>query len=84
MFKSVMKSKHHLVLTIYYVFLSFLIFKFLMFANMVDNPIGKIAVALALCLLSMNTLLGVIGLLPHVLIQRSADTTGTQLKKIIS
>ena len=50
---------------------------------MIDNPIGKIAVAaLALCLLSMNTLLGVIGLVAaYVLIQRSANTTGTQAEK---
>ena len=50
---------------------------------MIDNPIGKISVAaLSLCLLSMNTLLGVIGLVAaYVLIQRSANTTGTQAEK---
>lgn len=84
MFKSVMKNKHHLVLTI--LLCVFIVFDIQVpdaLANMVDNPIGKIAVAaLALCLLSMNTLLGVIGLVAaYVLIQRSADTTGTQAEK---
>ena len=84
MFKSVMKSKHHLVLTI--LLCVFIVFDIQVpdaLANMVDNPIGKVAVAaLALCLLSMNTLLGVIGLVAaYVLIQRSADTTGTQAEK---
>ena len=84
MFKSVMKSNHHLVLTI--LLCVFIVFDIQVpdaLANMVDNPIGKVAVAaLALCLLSMNTLLGVIGLVAaYVLIQRSADTTGTQAEK---
>jgi len=84
MFKSVMKSNHHLVLTI--LLCVFIVFDIQVpgaLANMIDNPIGKIAVAaLALCLLSMNTLLGVIGLVAaYVLIQRSADTTGTQAEK---
>ena len=84
MFKSVMKSKHHLVLTI--LLCVFIVFDIQVpdaLANMVDNPIGKIAVAaLALCLLSMNTLLGVIGLVAaYVLIKRSANTTGTQAEK---
>ena len=84
MFKSVMKSNHHLVLTILLcVFIVFDIQVPNALANMVDNPIGKVVVAaLALCLLSMNTLLGVIGLVAaYVLIQRSADTTGTQAEK---
>lgn len=84
MFKSVMKSNHHLVLTILLcVFIVFDIQVPNALANMIDNPIGKIAVAaLALCLLSMNTLLGVIGLVAaYVLIQRSANTTGTQAEK---
>ena len=84
MFKSVMKSNHHLVLTI--LLCVFIVFDIQVpdaLANMIDNPIGKIAVAaLALCLLSMNTLLGVIGLVAaYVLIQRSANTTGTQAEK---
>lgn len=84
MFKSVMKSKHHLVLTILLcVFIVFDIQVPNAVANMVDNPIGKVAVAaLALCLLSMNTLLGVIGLVAaYVLIQRSSNTTGSQAEK---
>ena len=84
MFKSVMKSNHHLVLTI--LLCVFIVFDIQVpdaLANMIDNPIGKISVAaLALCLLSMNTLLGVIGLVAaYVLIQRSANTTGTQAEK---
>ena len=84
MFKSVMKSNHHLVLTI--LLCVFIVFDIQVpdaLANMIDNPIGKIAVAaLALCLLSMNTLLGVIGLVAaYVLIQRSSNTTGTQAEK---
>ena len=84
MFKSVMKSKHHLVLTI--LLCVFIVFDIQVpdaLSNMVDNPIGKIAVAaLALCLLSMNTLVGGSGLVAaYVLIQRSADTTGTQAEK---
>ena len=57
MFKSVMKSNHHLVLTILLcVFIVFDIQVPNALADMVDNPIGKVAVAaLALCLLSMNT-----------------------------
>ena len=84
MFKSVMKSNHHLVLTILLcVFIVFDIQVPNALANMIDNNIGKIAVdALALCLLSMNTLLVVIGLVAaYVLIQRSANTTGTQAEK---
>ena len=84
MFKSVMKSNHHLVLTI--LLCVFIVFDIQVpgaLANMIDNPIGKISVAaLSLCLLSMNTLLGVIGLVAaYVLIQRSANTTGTQAEK---
>tara|TARA_B100000963_G_scaffold340960_1_gene340182 strand:- start:1527 stop:1964 length:438 start_codon:yes stop_codon:yes gene_type:complete len=84
MFKSVMKSNHHLVLTILLcVFIVFDIQVPNALANMIDNPIGKIAVAaLSLCLLSMNTLLGVIGLVAaYVLIQRSSESTGTQAEK---
>lgn len=84
MFKSVMKSNHHLVLTI--LLCVFIVFDIQVpdaLANMIDNPIGKIAVAaLSLCLLSMNTLLGVIGLVAaYVLIQRSSESTGTQAEK---
>ena len=81
MFKSVMKNNHYLVLTILLsVFIVFDIQVPQALADMIDNPIGKIAIAiLSLCLLSINTLLGVIGLVAsYVLIQRSSDTTGTQ------
>jgi len=84
MFKSVMKNNHYLVLTILLsVFIVFDIHVPQALADMIDNPIGKISVAaLSLCLLSMNTLLGVIGLVAaYVLIQRSSDTTGTQAEK---
>lgn len=84
MFKSVMKNNHYLVLTILLsVFIVFDIHVPQALADMIDNPIGKISIAaLSLCLLSMNTLLGVIGLVAaYVLIQRSSDTTGTQAEK---
>jgi hypothetical protein len=84
MFKSVMKNNHYLVLTILLsVFIVFDIHVPQALADMIDNPIGKISVAaLALCLLSMNTLLGVIGLVAaYVLIQRSENTTGTRAEK---
>jgi len=79
-----MKNNHYLVLTILLsVFIVFDIHVPQALADMIDNPIGKISVAaLSLCLLSMNTLLGVIGLVAaYVLIQRSADTTGTQAER---
>lgn len=84
MFKSVMKNNHYLVLTILLsVFIVFDIHVPQALADMIDNPIGKISIAaLSLCLLSMNTLLGVIGLVAaYVLIQRSSDTTGTRAEK---
>ena len=84
MFKSVMKNNHYLVLTILLsVFIVFDIHVPQALADMIDNPIGKISIAaLSLCLLSMNTLLGVIGLVAaYVLIQRSSDTTGTRAER---
>ena len=78
--KSLMKDKHHLVLTLLLsVFILFDIKVPLVLAELVDNPIGKIVVAvLSLCLLSLNALAGVVGLIAaYVLIQRSGDTTGT-------
>ena len=78
--KSLMKDKHHLVLTLLLsVFILFDIKIPLVLAELVDNPIGKIVVAvLSLCLLSLNALAGVVGLIAaYVLIQRSGDTTGT-------
>ena len=77
---SLMKDKHHLVLTILLsVFILFDIKVPLVLAELVDNPLGKIVVAaLSLCLLSVNALAGVIGLIAaYVLIQRSGDSTGT-------
>tara|TARA_B100000902_G_scaffold376934_1_gene408628 strand:- start:851 stop:1291 length:441 start_codon:yes stop_codon:yes gene_type:complete len=78
--KSLMKDKHHLVLTaLLSIFILFDIKIPLVLADLVDNPIGKIVVAvLALCLLSINALAGVVGLIAaYVLIQRSGDATGT-------
>ena len=78
--KSLMKDKHHLVLTaLLSVFVLFDIKVPLVLADLVDNPIGKIVVAvLALCLLSVNALAGVVGLIAaYVLIQRSGDATGS-------
>ena len=77
---SLMKEKHHLILTILLsVFILFDIKVPLVLAELVDNPLGKIVVAgLSLCLLSINALAGVIGLIAaYVLIQRSGDSTGT-------
>ena len=81
---SLMKDKHHLILTLLLsIFILFDIKVPLVLAELVDNPIGKIVVAvLSLCLLSTNALAGVIGLIAaYVLIQRSADSTGTAAEK---
>jgi len=79
--KSLMKDKQYFVLTILltlFVVLDIQVPDVL--AELVDNPIGKIVVVLtALCILSRNTLAGVIGLVAaFVLIQRSEDETGTE------
>ena len=82
---SLMKDKHHLILTLLLsIFILFDIKVPLVLAELVDNPIGKIVVAvLSLCLLSTNALAGVIGLIAaYILIQRSADSTGTAAEKI--
>jgi len=64
--KSLMKKKHHFVLTL--LLIIFILFDIkipLVFAELVDNPVGKIVVAIsALCLLSANKLAGVMVLLP--------------------
>ena len=75
--KSLMKDKHHLVLTLLLsVFILFDIKVPLVLAELVDNPIGKIVVAvLSLCLLSLNALAGVVGLIAAYVL--SGDTTGT-------
>jgi len=81
---SLMKDKHHLILTLLLsIFILFDIKVPLVLAELVDNPIGKIVVAvLSLCLLSTNALAGVVGLIAaYVLIQRSADSTGTAAEK---
>lgn len=83
--KSLMKDKHHLVLTILLsVFILFDIKVPLVLAELIDNPLGKIVVAmLSLCLLSLNALAGVVGLVAsYILIQRSAGSTGTAAEKI--
>ena len=83
--KSLMKDKHHLVLTaLLSIFILFDIKVPLVLAELVDNPIGKIVTAvLALCLLSVNALAGVVGLVAaYVLIQRAGDATGTTAEKI--
>ena len=82
--KSLMKDKHHLILTLLLsIFILFDIKVPLVLAELVDNPIGKIVVAvLSLCLLSTNALAGVIGLIAaYILIQRSSDSTGTAAEK---
>ena len=83
--KSLMKDKHHLVLTaLLSIFILFDIKVPLVLAELVDNPIGKIITAVsALCLLSVNALAGVVGLVAaYVLIQRAGDATGTTAEKI--
>ena len=83
--KSLMKDKHHLVLTVLLtIFILFDIKIPLVFAELVDNPLGKILVAaFSLSLLSLNTIAGVIGLVAaFVLFQRAADTTGSAAEKI--
>ena len=83
--KSLMKDKHHLVLTLLLsIFVLFDVKVPLVLAELVDNPIGKIVVAaLSLCLLSVNALAGVVGLIAaYVLIRRSGDATGTVAEKI--
>ena len=77
---SLMRDKHHLLLSILLsIFVVFDIKVPLVLAELIDNPIGKILVAvIALCLLSMNVVVGVLGLVAaYVLIQRSANKTGT-------
>lgn len=82
--KKLMKEKHYFVLTVLLsIFILFDIRVPEVLAELVDNPLGKIVLAaLSLCLLSANTLAGVLGLVAaYVLIQRSAKKTGTHGKK---
>jgi len=77
---SLTRDKHSLVLSL--LLSCFIIFDVeipLVLAEIVDNPLGKIGVsALALCILSQNTLLGVMSIIAaYVLIQRSEGKTGS-------
>lgn len=77
---SLSKNKHHLLLVI-------LLTLFIVFdvplpdfvSELVDNPVGKVAVAVvALCMLSVNPLVGVLSIIAaFVLIQRSSFGTGS-------
>jgi hypothetical protein len=78
--KSLTRDKHSLILSL--LLSCFVICDIevpLVLAELIDNPIGKIGVAvLALCLLSKNTLAGVVGIVAaYVLIQRSEGKTGS-------
>jgi uncharacterized membrane protein len=78
--KSLTRDKHSLVLCVLLsIFIIFDVKVPLVLAELVDNPIGKILVAVAaLSLLSMNKLVGVVGLVAsYVLIQRSSTVTGS-------
>jgi len=78
--KSLTRDKHSLILSL--LLSCFVICDIevpLVLAELIDNPIGKIGVAvLALSLLSKNTLVGVVGIVAaYVLIQRSEGKTGS-------
>jgi hypothetical protein len=78
--KSLTRDKHSLILSL--LLSCFVICDIevpLVLAELIDNPIGKIGVAvLALSLLSKNTLAGVVGIVAaYVLIQRSEGKTGS-------
>jgi len=78
--KSLTRDKHSLILSL--LLSCFIIFDIevpLVVAEIIDNPIGKIGVAaLALCILSQNTLVGVMCIVAaYVLIQRSEGKTGS-------
>lgn len=78
--KSLTRDKHSLILSL--LLSCFVVCDIevpLVLAELIDNPIGKIGVAvLALCLLSKNTLAGVVGIVAaYVLIQRSEGKTGS-------
>jgi len=78
--KSLTRDKHSLILSL--LLSCFIVFDIevpLVLAEIVDNPIGKIGIAaLALCILSQNTLVGVMCIISaYVLIQRSEGKTGS-------
>lgn len=77
---SLTRDKHSLILCL--LLSCFVVFDIeipLVLAEVIDNPIGKIGVAtLALCILSQNTLVGVVAIIAaYVLIQRSEGKTGS-------
>ena len=77
---SLTRDKHSLILCL--LLSCFVVFDIeipLVLAEVIDNPIGKIGVAaLALCILSQNTLVGVVAIVAaYVLIQRSEGKTGS-------
>ena len=77
---SLTRDKHSLILSL--LLSAFVVFDIeipLVLAEIIDNPIGKIGVdALALCILSQNTLVGVVAIVAaYVLIQRSEGKTGS-------
>ena len=82
--KSLVKDKHTLVLSI--LLSMFIVFDVPIpevFADMIDNPLGKVAVAVGvLCLLGMNPLVGVIAIIAgFVLIKRAGEKTGTEFER---
>ena len=82
--KSLVKDKHSLVLSI--LLSMFIVFDVSIpevFADMIDNPLGKVVVALGvLCLLGMNPLVGVIAIVAgFVLIKRAGEKTGSEFER---
>ena len=77
---SLSKNKHHLLLVV--LLTIFIVFEVPLpefVSELVDNPVGKVAVAAAsLCMLSVNPLVGVLSIIAaFVLIQRSSVGTGS-------
>lgn len=77
---SLSKNKHHLLLVI--LLTLFIIFDVPLpdfVSELVDNPVGKVGVAVvSLCMLSVNPLVGVLSIIAaFVLIQRSSFGTGS-------
>lgn len=77
---SLSKNKHHFLLVV--LLTIFIVFEVPLpefVSELVDNPVGKVAVAAAsLCMLSVNPLVGVLSIIAaFVLIQRSSVGTGS-------
>ena len=77
---SLSKNKHHLLLVV--LLTIFIVFEVPLpefVSELVDNPVGKVAVAAAsLCMLSVSPLVGVLSIIAaFVLIQRSSVGTGS-------